>query len=125
MAPAITVSNQRGSALIESLPVFLVLVTLVSGVLLATYLLFARAWIQWRSEQALYCMAVEQHDGLCRRQLNETVAEFLPWGDARFSLSGANGKWLVEGHWQWGGYYFQTLKTFDTHSAAANRDLRW
>ena len=124
MAPQVAHNKQQGSALFEAIPVFLLLTVLVSGLLLATYLLFARVWIQWRCEQALYCMAVEQRDGLCRHQLTESVQEFLPWGESHFALFGGNGRWNVEGQWRMGSYYIQIQKSFDTRSAATNRDLR-
>lgn len=125
MAPQIALSNARGTTLVETLPVLIVFAVLVGGLLLATYLLFARAWIQWCAEQALYCTAVEQMSGPCRRQLESSVREFLPWGEVHSFVSQGRQPWTVEVKWRYGDFGFQTRRRLSSQSLTANGGLRW
>ena len=125
MAPQIALNNTRGTALVESLPVLIVFAVLVSGLLLATYLLFARAWIQWCAEQALYCTAVDPSAGRCRQQLESSLREFLPWGEVHAFVSQGRQPWTVEVRWRYGDFGFQTRRMLNSQSLTAKKGLRW
>src|SRR5690242_14548712 len=104
MARKIVLSDSRGSAVLEAVPVAMVIFVFVSGILLAAYLMFARGWIQYQGEQALYCVNESRPVSVCRRELAGSINQFLPWGklgniDLRFQ--GDKGKldikWVIEG----------------------------
>jgi hypothetical protein len=104
MARRIALSNSRGSAALEAVPVIMVVLVFVLGLLFATYLIFARGWIQYQGEQALYCVNESRPVAVCRRELAGQIKQFLPWGklgniDLRFQ--GDKGKldikWVIEG----------------------------
>jgi hypothetical protein len=104
MARKIALSNSRGSAVLEAVPVGMVVLVFVMGLLFAAYLMFARGWIQYQGEQALYCVNEARPASVCRRELAGRLTQFLPWGklgniDLRFQ--GDKGKldikWVIEG----------------------------
>ena len=88
----------------EAVPVISVVLVFVIGALFAAYLMFARGWIQYQGEQALYCVNEARPVPLCRRELSNKINQFLPWGkigniDLRFQ--GDKGKldikWVING----------------------------
>ena len=117
--------DQRGSALVESLPAMMVLVVFVSGVFLASYLLFAHAWIRYQSEQALYCSLKEQMGSLCRIRLENQLREFLPWGEIQTRVSGLNNDWMVEVQWRLKEYQIHARRHLDPDLILANEALRY
>jgi hypothetical protein len=126
MAPPIVAkSNQRGNALVESLPVMFLLVSLVVGLLLAAYLLFARAWIAYQSEQALYCSLQMQSASGCQIQLESQLRDFLPYGEIQTRVTGINNNWLVEVQWHYREYQMLTRRRLDPELIQANRVLRY
>jgi hypothetical protein len=102
-----------------------VLTVLVSGILLATYLLFARAWMQWQSEEALYCAAVGQGASVCQRTLEDRVREFLPWGTVQARVWTAESGWYAEVRWKYSQFAFHERKALTPKMIVGNRDLRW
>jgi hypothetical protein len=42
--------------------------------------MFARAWLLYQSEQALYCVAEKRPSHVCRINLSNSIIRFLPWG---------------------------------------------
>lgn len=94
-------SKQNGSALWETLPVLALVIFLVSAFLLTSYLMFARAYILYQAEQALYCVAEQAAPGDCRAQLRARVTRTLPWGDLRIDTLEplGHGAWMVA-HWR-------------------------
>lgn len=115
--------NSRGSAMLEAVPVTLVLLAFVSGLLLAAYLLFARAWIQYQSEQALYCAAVESPG--CRRQLEDQVRRFIPWGNISSDVHSSGTNWSAEVRWNYQDYSFRVAKDLTPRLILKNRALLW
>jgi hypothetical protein len=104
MAHKIAVTSARGSAALEAVPVIAVLLVFVAGALLAAYLMFARAWIQYQGDQALYCMSESRPTVVCHKRLRAKLNQFLPWGQfGRIDLSfhGDKGKldikWVIQG----------------------------
>ena len=62
---------------------FTVTAVLVIGILFALYFVFARAWLFYHAEQALYCVAEERPGKVCRESLMRNLRRFLPWGDVQ------------------------------------------
>jgi hypothetical protein len=118
-------SNPKGSALIEALPVSILLVTLVSGLMIAAYLLCARSWIQYQSEQALYCVSEGHSRERCKFQLKEQLERFLPWGDTSVALTGANERWQVEVQWKYCAYAFRLRKELTPKQILNAKALPW
>lgn len=117
--------TERGFALVEALPVLSVLAMLVAGLMITTYLLFARAWVSWQSEQALYCAAVRPRAERCERDLVAKVREFLPWGRARAHVGGLGPRWEVEVWWQWNSIRIHERRELTPRAIVSNRDLPW
>jgi len=118
-------SDRAGSALFEALPVSILLVVFVSGLLLAAYLLFARSWIQYHSEQALYCVSEGHSSAQCKFQLKEKLERFLPWGDTSVYLNGGDDHWHVEVTWKYRGYAFHLRKELNPKQILNAKALPW
>ena len=123
--PAVTANRQKGSALIELLPVSFLLLTFTVGLLLAAYVLFARAWIQYQGEQALYCAAEGQSPMQCRLSLDAQLRNFLPWGLRRTYLAGADGAWKLEVDWSYRNCKFHMVKELGPRQILNAKALRW
>ena len=72
--------GNKGSAVWEAIPISALLVVITAALLAAGYRFFARAYLIYQSEQTLYCLAEGKSSVLCRRQLQERINRFLPWG---------------------------------------------
>ena len=118
-------NDQRGTALVESLPVMGLLAILIAGLLMAFYLLFTRAWIQYQSEQALYCALQEQVSFHCRARLEARLREFVLVGQFSTKLSGASNDWMVEVQWRFRGMQIHTRKRLEPGLIMATRALRY
>jgi len=131
MALPVARSNQRGGALTEALPVVLVLAVFVSGLLLMVYLMFARAWIQYQSEQALYCLAEARPVSRCRKQLEQRLSRLLKWGHpgvlrlTTYDRGRGVDVWTVEAEWKIKAYNLRVKKQLDTRRLLQSRALRW
>jgi hypothetical protein len=111
MGPLAAMANkERGSALIEALPVLGVLLTFTAVLLVASYFLFAQAWIQFQSEQTLYCMAEAQSGARCQQQLESKLRAFLPWGEIISQVHGSDQDWSMEVKWQYQNLTLQSHK---------------
>lgn len=86
--------------MVEGLGVMLVLITFAGGFLLVGYLIFARAWLQFQGEQALYCVATRHPAYVCERRLRARVDEALPWGRLTVAYVNADAdNWRMEMEW--------------------------
>lgn len=122
--------NEKGSALTEALPALAALLVFVTGILLGVYLIFARAWMQYQSEQALYCLSEGRTEFICRRSLEKKLDAALMWGrlgSARLDSStrGMNEYWNAEVRWKIGKYHLKVTKRLDTRRLVQSRALRW
>jgi hypothetical protein len=119
-------NNQKGQALWELLSVFSVLAILVSGILLAAYLMFARAWLTYQSEQALYCVAEKQSPAHCRHGFQQRVTRFLPWGTLQIrSLAGTVSGAFINVRWQLNGFVVPIQRKLDLSWSRGSRSSRW
>jgi len=124
-------NNQRGSALWESLPVSALMLILVAAILAAGYLLFARSWVLYQSEQALYCVAERQPSAHCASKMRGQVQRFLPWGELRIvSLIRANAGGEVRARWtlqsRWSAPFRITVnRKLDLSLSKRSRLSRW
>ena len=130
MRPIANLKTDRGSALVEALPAILVIVVFVGVLLMAAYLIFARAWMQYQAEQSLYCMAESRTEWTCRRELENRLKRALPWGSSRVvQLQTArvrrNEIWKVEVRWKFGGFELSVRKHLDSKSLVHSKALRW
>jgi hypothetical protein len=119
------ISNSRGSALIEAAPVMLLLVTLAAGLCLAFYLFFARAWVQYQSEQALHCVSERKSAWRCKNDLDEKLNRFLPWGESRARIFQVNEQSTVEVQWTYGKFSLHVAKTLSPKQILAAKALQW
>ena len=107
-----------------------VLSVLVSCLLIVSYLLFARAWIQYQSEQALYCLAENQPAYACRHQLEKALRRCLPYGELRdLTVFTTNARWNVNLQWRtgwdWPHYVMKVQKQLSAKKINGNnKDLR-
>lgn len=102
-------------ALIEAAAAVLVAAFFVGGVLLGAYLWFARAWIEYQSEQALYCVAEARPAPHCRRRLHERLNGFLPYRDSlQTTLQSGRENWKLRLEWKWNGYRIHLEKELST-----------
>src|ERR1044072_1779965 len=101
--------TERGSAVLEGVMSFTVLAAFTIGLLTGCYLLFARGFIEYESEQALYCLAEGQPSFICRSRLRDSVARYLPFGSMSRAGLGTDtrGLWDVDVEWQWSNYRVQ------------------
>jgi hypothetical protein len=118
-------NKMRGSALIESIPVMILLLIFCVGLLSVAYLLFARAWIGYQSEQALYCAAEMALTSSCQKDLQSRLQRFLPWGEVTTQVESHSGQWLVEVQWQWRKYVFHLRKVLNAKLIVNAKDLHW
>lgn len=95
---------ERGSAALEAIPVAAVLAVFAAGFIFAAYFMFARSWIQYQGEQALYCVSEKRPAAACKRELTGKINQYLPWGkigDIDLYFRGDKGKldikWVVHG----------------------------
>jgi hypothetical protein len=122
--------TERGTALLEAAGALGVLSLFLSGLLAVCYLLFARAWIQYQSEQALYCLSEGTRTSTCRSTLEKNLARFLPWGELKnVVVFEERDQWRVQLQWrtgwQWPNYAISVHKHLSTKMIAKNsKDLR-
>jgi hypothetical protein len=124
MAPLHAIADRRGSAAIEAAAVAGVLAVFAAGVLMTVYLLFARAWLQYQTEQALYCLAERRGTAVCRSRLSDRARAFLPYGNFRtMDLRAERGRWIAEVGWEWQGYTLHLSKRLTPGLILKNRVL--
>jgi hypothetical protein len=116
----------RGSAVLESIPVILLLVGFMLAILSAGYFVFSRAELQFHSERGLYCLAQGRSSIQCEREWKDRVRSILPFGEiASARLQSGREEWSAEMIWRWQGYELKIHKRLSIKDIAANRVLRW
>lgn len=111
--------------MIEAIACAALYLLIVGSLLLIAYLQFGQVWIQYQSEQALYCVAEGQSSAQCRTKLEARVEEFLPWGKIDVQLASAGGKWKAKVDWQWKEYSFHFEKELSPELLLKRKALRW
>lgn len=125
MAQVNAKKTERGTALVEGLPALLCLMIFVSGLLLSAYLIFARSWIQYQSEQALYCLAESRSYEMCRRKMEQKLDRALPFGQTHFvRLSGGGDLWKVDVRWKIHDFEIKIRKQLSVRQILRSRALR-
>lgn len=110
--------------MLEAVPVFAVLLVFVAGLLLAAYLMFARAWIQYQGDQALYCISESRPASVCRKQLTTKLNQFLPWGKAgRIDLRFNNDKGKLDIKWNIQGFTIHIAKQLSVRQILRKKGL--
>ncbi len=122
--------NDAGSAIVESLAAITALLVFIVGIWIGVYLIFARAWMQYQSEQALYCLSESKPALICRRALQKKLVTGLPFGRlGRMRLSSAaKGKhqnWNVEVEWKIRTFTLSVRKELGTRRLLQSRALHW
>jgi hypothetical protein len=126
MAPRTIVSNPRGSALLEAVPVTALLAVFVAALMTAAYLTFAQAWVQSASEQALYCLAENRTEALCRRGLRLRISQALPLGEVGLlKLSRDSQSWKIELEWKWSEFKIRIAKRLRLKDMTGKKVLQW
>ena len=106
--------TSRGSAVVEFSAVAGFVVVLVTVTLVAAYLAFARAYLEYRTEQALYCLAERRHRTGCAEGLRRAVNGTLAFGRIqKMRLVETRDTWKVELTWQIHDFVFRFDKTLD------------
>ncbi|NJL23914.1 MAG: hypothetical protein HC902_01150 [Calothrix sp. SM1_5_4] len=102
--------HARGSALIEASGAVAVIAIFLAGVLLGGYLLFAKVWLEYQGEQALYCLAERRSGTLCRMLLRRKFERFLPWGRVAALSLRTERNWHLDLEWRLGGYVLRVRR---------------
>lgn len=89
------------------------------------YLISARAWLQYQSEQALYCLASENPGWNCQTRLNAQLKRYLPWGHWRTRATSTGNQWSVDVQWNYKNYQVHLLKELNPKLLVRKKDLRW
>lgn len=118
-------TDEKGSALLEFLPASALLMVLVGVILGGAYLLFGRAWIQYHSEQALYCAAQSGSPFKCKTELENELSQFLPWGDSLVRIHAEEQLWTVEVQWQYGLFSLHIEKELTPKQILQPKVLQW
>jgi hypothetical protein len=118
-------NNAKGSALIEFLPVSGLLAFFVAVALTGAYLIFGKAWIQYQSEQALYCAAEKSAAIDCQSELDARLRPFLPWGTTEVRIRSADELWTVEVIWKFGPLTLDIVKELTPRQLLAQKVLHW
>lgn len=76
---------RRGSALVETMLSLPVLMLIIFGVLLTTYLSFEKIWLERATREAAFCMANTLNNQankavFCKKRLQQTLQLALPFG---------------------------------------------
>jgi apolipoprotein N-acyltransferase len=124
------IKNNFGNAIAEALPAIAALLVFIVGIFLGVYLIFARAWIQYQSEQALYCLSESKPAFVCHRGLQNKLASSLPWGrvgktQLSSTTKGKHQNWNVEVEWKIRDFKLRVRKQLGTRHLLQNRALRW
>lgn len=110
--------------MIEALSVASLTLILVLGLLIASYLMFARAWVDYQGEQTLYCLAEARLH--CQASLIANTSRFLPWGTLRLRRLARNqDQYSVEAVWHFHQVRWVMRKTLKIKDIVRNKDLRW
>lgn len=118
--------NQRGSALVEFAAVGSFLAVFTGFLLFGAYAVFARAHLEYRTEQALYCLAEGKLEFWCRRRLNQSIDSTLPYGRVtRATLGRVGPNWKVALEWKVYPVTFAIKKALSPRQIRNKRDLRW
>jgi hypothetical protein len=125
MAQPIEVAkSQRGSVIVETAPVLMVLISFLSGIFIVSYLVFAETWVRFQGEQALYCLAEGRSVAVCKYKLHRSLREFLPWGESQSSMHADKYESFAEVLWKFQIYRIKYRRKL-TPEAALKKDLRW
>lgn len=126
MALRILKNNSRGSALLETLPVSAMIAAFVVSMLTLAYLMFAQAYVRSEGERALYCIAENRSEPLCRRELRTRIKSALPFGEiSRVQLSGGAENWTIELEWKWSEFKIRVAKRLRIKDITGSRVLQW
>lgn len=119
-------ANERGSALFEALPASALIVAFALTALTIAYLGFTRVWLEYESEQGLYCLAERGSGVTCTRKLRERVERFVPWGEIeRLKLVPGEDAWELELWWNWNGIRMRIHRRLSVASIAGKKASRW
>lgn len=105
--------TSKGQAILEGVlltPVLIALFLLLCG---SCYGLFARAWIDYQADQALFCSAEVEHAD-CAQSARNRLRRLLPWGDLHFDLNEETQTTKVD--WIWNGVHFHREKSLKLDS---------
>ena len=123
-------NRNAGSAMAEALPAIAALLIFIAGISIGVYLIFARAWMQYQSEQALYCLGEAKPAFICRRFLERKLESGLPWGRlGKMQLNsvarGQHQKWNIEVEWKIRNFTLRVHKELGTRALLQSRALHW
>ena len=119
----VRIKNERGTALLEALPTSGLLFFLIAGLLAAAYLMFAKASVQYQSEQALYCASQGSSRTSCEMKLQAEIQSLLPWGDISAHIQGHGNIWSVEATWRWKDFSFHVNRVLGPKQILAPKAL--
>lgn len=114
----------RGQALVEFALTSVVITVVVGATLFALYAHFARAWLEYTSEQALYCLSEGRGDQICRANLRRDALRipFVTLTDAR--LVRRRDSCLITVRWRIRTYEFQLVKALNARRVLSRAGLR-
>jgi hypothetical protein len=103
--------NARGGAAVEAVVTTGFLIALIGATLCAAYAAFARAYLEYRAEQALYCLGERRPPPVCGARLRSTIQRTLAYGRlGRLTLIDGRDAWRVRFEWRLGHVIFRLDK---------------
>ena len=104
----------RGAAISECALVVGVVVTIVSATLSLSYLAYARAMIEYQTEQVLYCLAEGRRPATCRANLHRALKDQLRIGRlTKLRATRRRNHWHVEASWTATAWTIHVIKSLD------------
>ena len=110
--------SSSGQALLETVLLLPCAMLLFVCFLSLAYAAFARAWIGYQTDRALFCLAEGESEFQCKKNIESSVNEFLPFGRFHHLQLSSNGdQWLAEVDWRWNQIRLQKQKTLKWDSS--------
>lgn len=95
-------SNHNGQSILEAillLPCAFLLLLCFSWL---SYAGFARAWIGFQMDKALFCLAEGTQQWECEKSAKQAMNQFLPFGQIRLlNLQTQPDRWQAKVAWEW------------------------
>lgn len=122
--------TNRGQAVVEVVLASIGILLFATIILIAVYLLFVRAWIQYGSEQALYCLMQQQPAQACQAELESFLRSTLYWGHTkevrmRMVQKGKLKEWKIHTHWNFVGLSLHVERQISARDLTHKRALHW
>lgn len=111
-------NNNKGQALIESVLVLPGILLIFLLLLSLAYVGFARAWINFQIDRALFCLAEGESEFQCRQETTKIMQRYLPLGQLHtMTIISSRDQWRAQVRWDWNGVHLLKDKTLKWDSS--------